>query len=127
MPPASLWGDFCAWILSLFGVEPPELRLRGGFQHDNKVMNCMCFSLDRPLTSSLPQFACLYSPVSVQAREGGTQEAEAQRGLEQCWSLTQGRAAPLGGGWQAGTRSLGTGAARETADSWRAFERKPDW
>ena len=35
----------------------------------------------------------LCSPVSVQAREGGNQEAEAQRGLEQRWSLTQGRAA----------------------------------
>lgn len=59
MPPVSHWGDFRAWIFSLFAVGTPELRLRGGLQCDNKVMNCMGFSLDKILTSSLPQFACL--------------------------------------------------------------------
>ena len=73
MPPASLWGDFRAWIFSLFGVEPPELRLRGGFQHDRRVMNCMCFSLDRPLSSSLPQFACLQTGLNDSSYpEGGS-------------------------------------------------------
>ena len=35
----------------------------------------------------------LCSPVSVRAREGGNQEADAQRGQEQRWSLTHGHAA----------------------------------